>query len=227
MFTMAITWVKASGNPVKEVKLYRENNGKIRFLTEEEETRLLAHCSPTLKPIVITGLYTGFRKSEVLSLTWANVDFQHRLITVGAAYAKNRETRSVPMTLVLTETLQAIRISADQQAPVFLNSKGTPYRDISTAFQTAVRRAGLRDVSFHTTRHTFASRLVMRGVDLKTVQELMGHKHITMTLKYAHLAPGHKRAAIAVLDQSVHEVPSEFPTVANTAISRLHKLLKT
>jgi integrase len=215
MFTMAITWVKASGNPVKEVKLYRENNGKIRFLTEEEETRLLAHCSPTLKPIVITGLYTGFRKSEVLSLTWANVDFQHRLITVGAAYAKNRET------------LQAIRISADQQAPVFLNSKGTPYRDISTAFQTAVRRAGLRDVSFHTTRHTFASRLVMRGVDLKTVQELMGHKHITMTLKYAHLAPGHKRAAIAVLDQSVHEVPSEFPTVANTAISRLHKLLKT
>jgi integrase len=71
-----------------EVKLYRENDGKIRFLTEDEETLLLANCSPTLKPIVITGLHTGFRKSEVLSLTWANVDFQHRLITVEAAYAK-------------------------------------------------------------------------------------------------------------------------------------------
>jgi integrase len=140
---------------------------------------------------------------------------------VEAAYAKNRETRSVPMTSVLTETLQAIRIDAGQRAPVFLNSKGTSYRDISTAFETAVRRAGLNDVSFHTTRHTFASRLVMRGVDLKTVQELMGHKHINMTLKYAHLAPGHKRAAIAVLDQSANEVPSIFPTVGQEAPSTL------
>ena len=131
------------------------------------------------------------------------------------------------MTSALTETLQTIRINADQQTPVFFNSKGTPYRDISTAFWTAVRRAGLSGVSFHTTRHTFASRLVMRGVDLKTVQELVGHKHITMTLKYAHLAPGHKRVAIAVLDQSANGVPSIFPTVDNTKISHLPKLLKT
>jgi site-specific recombinase XerD len=110
---------------------------------------------------------------------------------------------------------------------VFLNSKGTSYRDISTAFQTAVRRAMLNDVSFHTIRHTFASRLVMRGVDLKTVQELMGHKHITMTLKYAHLVPGHKRAATAVLDQSANEVPSIFPTtVGQEASSALLQVLE-
>jgi len=226
MFTMAITWGRASSNPVKEVKLYRENNGKIRFLTEEEETRLIAHCSPVLKPIVITALHTGFRKSEVLSLTWQHVDFQHRLITVEAAYAKNRETRSVPMTTVLTQTLKAIRINTDSQAPVFLNSQGKPYRNISTAFKTAVRHAGLKGVSVHTTRHTFASRLIKRGVDLKTVQELMGHKHITMTLRYAHLAPGHKRAAIAVLDQGANEVPSIFTTVDDSETSSPHNPLK-
>jgi hypothetical protein len=75
---------------------------------------------------------------DIHSSIWANVDFDHRLITVEAAYAKNRETRSVSMTSVLTEMLQAIRIDAGQRAPVFLNSKGTSYRDISTAFETAV-----------------------------------------------------------------------------------------
>lgn len=93
---MASMWERASSNPVKEVTLYRENNGKICFLTEEEETRLLAPWISTLKPIVITALHTGFRTSEVLSLTWQHVDFQHRLITVEAAYAKNRETVASP-----------------------------------------------------------------------------------------------------------------------------------
>ena len=79
---------------MKEVKTFREDNGRIRFLTEEEETRLLPHCGPNLKPLVITALHTGFRKSELLSLRWENVDFRHRLIRVEAGYAKNREVRS-------------------------------------------------------------------------------------------------------------------------------------
>jgi integrase len=96
----------------------------------------MAPCSPTLKPIVITGLHTGFRKSAVLSPTWANVDFDHRLMTVEAAYAKNHEIRRVPMTSVLTEMLQAIRIDADQRAPVSLNRH--PYREVLTACETAL-----------------------------------------------------------------------------------------
>jgi site-specific recombinase XerD len=113
---------------------------------------------------------------------------------------------------ILTETLKTIRIHGAPIASVFLTRDGTPYRDISTAFATAVRRAKISDVTFHNLRHGFASRLVMGGVDLTTVKELMGHEHIAMTLRYAHLAPGHKRVAIAVLDQHQEKVPAIFTT---------------
>jgi integrase len=96
-----------------------------------------------------------------VGLTWADVDFRRQTIAVRTAYAKNGEARSVPMTVVLTETLKASRINAAPTAPVFLTPKGQPYRDISRAFGTAVRRAVITDFTFHDLRHTFASHLVM------------------------------------------------------------------
>jgi integrase len=122
------------------------------------------------------------------------------------------------MTSLLTETLKTIRIDDDPAAPVFRTRNGSRYRDISTAFATAVQRAGITDFKFHDLRHTSASRLVMAGVDLATVKELMGHKHITITLHYAHLAPGHKRSAIAVLDRVGAKVPSIFTTGGSEAL---------
>src|SRR5262249_53747878 len=145
LFTMAMKWGQASENPVKQVRLFREDNGRTRLLTEDEEARLLTYCSPYLRPIVIAALHTGFRKSELLSLCWKHVDFRHRLLTVEAAYAKNSETRSIPMTAALTETLKTIRIHTDSMAHIFLTRAGRPYRNISTAFTTAVRRAGIPD----------------------------------------------------------------------------------
>jgi integrase len=221
LFTMAITWKKASENPVKYVRFFREDNGRTRFLTEDEESRLLEACNPYFRPLVIAALHTGFRKSELLSLTWAHVDFLHHLITVEAAYAKNGETRSIPMTTTLTETLQALHKKATETTePIFLTHNGTPYRHIAKIFGAACRRAGVTDVTFHDLRHTFASRLVMAGVDLPTVKELMGHKRIDMTMRYAHLSPDHKRTAITVLDQSKQKVPAIFPTVRKAAGGR-------
>jgi integrase len=210
LFTMAMKWGKASENPVTQVRFFREDNGRTRFLTDEEEARLLAVCHPYLRPLVLTALHTGFRKSELLSLTWQDVDFSGRLITVHASYAKNGETRSIPMTATVKEALYALKQDANPTTPVFLTHNGTPYRHIAKVFDAACQRAGLTDVTFHDLRHTFASRLVTAGVDLPTVQALMRHKTIAMTMRYAPLSPGHKRAAIAVLDRMAAKSPSNF-----------------
>jgi len=211
LYTMAITWGKATENPVKRVRFAREDNGRVRMLTLEEEEQLLAQCAPHLKPLVVTALHTGFRTSELLSLTWADVDFRRRVITVRAAYAKNGESRGVPMNDVLTMALKEVRMNAPGDV-VFCNYKGTPYRSFRSAFERAVCKAGLEDFTFHDLRHTFASRLVMAGVDLPTVKELMGHKDITMTLRYTHLSSDHKQRAVRTLEQFGDKVPAIFTT---------------
>lgn len=90
------------------------------------------------------------------------------MVTVQAAYAKNGERRSVPMNAVLTQTLEAVRIGK-LNGPVFRKKNGEPYREFRTAFERAVAQAGISDFKFHDLRHTFASRLVMAGVDLPSV----------------------------------------------------------
>jgi integrase len=121
------------------------------------------------------------------------------------------------MTETLTATLKSLKIAghSDSTGLVF------GYRSVTKTFARAVKRAGIDDFTFHDLRHTFASRLVMAGVDLATVKELMGHKHITMTLRYTHLAPGHKRSAIAALDRIAEKVPTNFTTMAETHPDRM------
>ncbi len=85
------------------------------------------------------------------------------------------------------------------------SGQGKPYQDIKRSFQSACRSGGIKDFHFHDCRHAFASRLVMAGVDLRTVKELLGHKTLNMTLRYAHLAPTHKRNAVCLLDSSTDD----------------------
>ena len=87
LFTKAIEWGKATENPVKRVRLYREQNARTRFLTEDEEVRLPAVCSPELRPLAITALHTEFRASELRSLTCTDVDVRRRMITIRVGYA--------------------------------------------------------------------------------------------------------------------------------------------
>jgi integrase len=124
------------------------------------------------------------------------VDFKRRMITVQAAYAKNGESRSMPMNDVLHATSEEVRINSVGTRHVFLNRNGTPYRSFRTAFERAVRAAEISDCVFRSLRHTSASRLVMADVDLPTVKELMGHKRISMTLRYSYLSSDHKRNTV-------------------------------
>jgi integrase len=126
---------------------------------------------------------------------------------VRAAYVKNGESRSVLMNEVLTATLHAVRMSMSADGPVFRTRTGTPYRSFRTAFTHAVRQAGTMDFTFHDLRHTFVSRLVMSGVNLPTVQALMGHKDISMTPWYTHRSSNQKQWAVRVLESFAEKSP--------------------
>ena len=144
------------------------------------------------------------RKSELFHLEWSDVDFRKRTITVSNKtdrdtgeewHTKNYEYRVIPMNDSLYEVLrrQPRHISSSS---VFCNPDGTRFHDIRAGFETALREAGLDHIPIHALRHTFASNLVMSGVDIRTVQKLLGHKDIKTTMRYAHLAPDHLRSAV-------------------------------
>ncbi len=115
---------------------------------------------------------------------------------------KNGEKREVPMNEQVKTAL--IRVMKHPESPyVFCNEHGEPRHDIRKSYSTALKKSGIKDFRFHDLRHSFASQLVMAGVDLNTVRELLGHKDITMTLRYSHLAPSHKQRAVDILGKKV------------------------
>jgi integrase len=202
MFNMAMKWGKAQKNPVHEVKLFKEPEGKDRILSPEEEARLIevvrsSRKAKHLEPVIITALQTGMRKGEVLGLKWSNIDFPNRLITIEGT--KSGYVRKIPMNMKLTETLDHGRRKNNGDY-IFVDRRGSPYKSFRTAWEHALEKAGIENLTFHSLRHTFGSRLGMAGVDIKTIQELMGHRDIKMTMRYSHPTAQHKRNAVEILD---------------------------
>jgi integrase len=202
MFNMALKWGKAQKNPIGEVKLFKEPEGKDRILSPEEEGRLIETVRSSkrakhLEPVIITALQTGMRKGEVLGLKWSNVDFSNRLIIVEGT--KSGYIRKIPMNAKLTEALDHGRRKNNSEF-VFVDRRGEPYKSFRSAWEHALQKAGIDDLTFHSLRHTFGSRLGMAGVDIKTIQELMGHRDIKMTMRYSHPTAQHKRNAVEMLD---------------------------
>ena len=203
MFNKAIEWKEAKENPVKKVKLLKEHNKRTRYLELDEIKTLLNNCPDHFRPLVITALNTGMRRGEILNLQWENVDMDRGIIYL--LDTKNNERREVLMNDVVKKTFQKIPRSR-KSTYVFFNKNGMPYRDVRKIFETALKKSDIMGFRFHDLRHTFASHLVMLGVDLKTVQELMGHKTIEMTLRYAHLSPAHKRSAVESLGSQMDTI---------------------
>jgi integrase len=196
VFTIAVRDGKTDTNPVAKLKMLREPSGRTRYLSDEEETALLeALPSDEDRQRVTMLLHTGFRRGELLGLRWRDIDFKAGVLTIPKS--KNGDARHVPMTSTVRAILSRRARPLDAATLVFPNTEGT--RDLRWAKKTvpaALRAARIEDFRFHDLRHTFASRLAMESVDLMTIRDLMGHKTMTMTLRYSHLSPGHRQNAV-------------------------------
>jgi integrase len=184
------------------MRLVREPKGRLRFLDAAEEARLLEKAGEPGRTIILVGLHTGLRiNSEALALQREDVDLARGLLTVQAAYAKNGRTRTVPLNRVARAALA--RIIEQTPGPfVFAGRGGRPLRSIRKAFTAACEEAKLADVTPHTLRHTFASKLAMAGVDPRTIQELGGWRSLAMVQRYTHLSPTHKADAVERLAEN-------------------------
>ncbi len=208
MLTKAIEWEMVAEDilqKIRKVKSLPEDNKRLRFLTKDECQSLIRECSPHLQPIVITALNTGMRKGEILGLRWNQVDLNHGFILLDKT--KNGQRREIPISQTLKNTLQGLTIKIDSPY-VFIDNHGKRYGDVKKSFKTALIKAGIDDFRFHDLRHTAASHLIMAGADLTTVKEILGHKDISQTLRYSHLAPSHKVKAVEMLDNALFGIQS-------------------
>jgi integrase len=200
MLNKAVEWGMLEINPFKKGSrlMLKENNHRLRFLSESEIEALLRECPSHLRPIVETALLTGMRRGELLSLKWDQI--WNRLIYL--TETKSGKTRQIPINDRLAEVFQEVRRRSQLKSPyVFCDSEGRRLYDVRRSFASACRRAGIEAFRFHDLRHTFASQLVMNGISLKAVQELLGHADIKMTMRYSHLSQAHLQDAVAVLNR--------------------------
>ena len=217
MYTKALEWnlcTLGDCDRVHSVKMLPETS-RLRFLTVDDCRRLVEACPDHLRPIVICALATGMRREEILGLTWAQVDLTHGFVLL--ARSKNEDPRQIPISLPLRAILEQTQ-AAERTGYVFRNAEGHRYMDVKRSFGTACKKVGISDFRFHDLRHTAASHMVMAGVDLPTVQSILGHRSYKMTLRYSHLAPGHRRAAVETLGRVLPLPSCTAQSTAQTAV---------
>ena len=203
MLSIAVdnNWINE--NPCRKVKPLRVDNKVERYLTADEEKRLLDGCigeDAYIKPMIILALHTGMRKGEILNLKWdENVDLKQKYFTLYKT--KNGKKRKIPMSNTVFKELTKLN-SKRLSEYVFTNPiSKTCYENIKKAFKRACERAGISKLRFHDLRHTAATRMVSAGIDLVVVKEILGHADIQTTMRYSHPVPERKKQAIDALDK--------------------------
>jgi integrase len=155
---------------------------------------------PIHEPEFTLALETGMRRGELYSLEWDRVDLERRQLIL--LKTKNGTARVVVLTNAAVSALEQLWKRRNPDSPKICLTRYrepmiSPRAWFELVMEEAVKKSdSLKDVTWHIFRHTYISRLVMAGVDLRTVQELAGHKDIKMTIRYAHLAPAHRLAAV-------------------------------
>ena len=191
----AVDWGYMKTNPAQSLKRMKEPTGRVRYLTTGEREALLREANPSLRLYILAALHTGARRSELIRLQWRDVDMKARLIIFRKT--KNGDSRSVPMTDTIRGMFQGIPRPLDPGTGVF------PEREplvLTRSFARLVQRLKIKNLTFHDLRHDAASTLTMAGVPLRTVAEILGHRDMRMTVRYAHLSPQHLREAMKALD---------------------------
>jgi integrase len=212
MFAKAVKWNLLAANPLRGVRSLEVPDSLDRILELDEEKRLLAACdcvrSHYLRPAVLLALNTGMRRGEILSLEWQRVDLIHGRIRI-----LNAKTKSSARSIPLNATSYALLCEIARSKKSFLvfpsNRKvGERFLDLKKGFKKAVQLARITPIRFHDLRHTFATRLVQAGVDIITVQHLLGHAKISMTARYAHSPNNARIAAVRRLDELFSSQPA-------------------
>ena len=183
---------KAMDQREEELRKGRESGNHWR---RERGYEAMGEVVDYLKPMILVSLNTGIRQGELFSMTWADVDFDTAMLTVRSENAKSGKTRYIPLNKEAIETLQHWRQGV-ADGLVFPSATGGKRDNIQKAWTALLQAAGIENFRYHDLRHSFSSKLVMAGVDLNTVRELLGHSDLKMTLRYAHLAPAQRRAAV-------------------------------
>lgn len=204
IYAFALRSGRLAVNPVSRVKRYRENDSRLRWLKAGEEASIreairadadgLAHEAE-----FDLALHTGMRRGEQFLLRWKDCDLERGILTVKGKSGRRHITANSKAVAALRR-LAKITAGETYVCPDASVKVG---RDWRRWLENAAKKAGVEDFHWHDLRHTFASRLVMRGVDMRTVQELLGHKSIVMTMRYAHLAADHRQAAVEKMNAEV------------------------
>jgi integrase len=186
-------------NPCKAVGKLQEDNCKIRYLTEDEENRLIPELPDYLKPIVVCALTTGLRYSNIVNLRWEAIDFKYNFVEILKQENKGHKKIQLPLSSKLKAELE--KIGVQDEGFVFVSHRtGHAYKKLQEGFSQACKRAKVKNFRFHDLRHTVATRLVANGADLMTVKEFMAHSSLATTQRYMHPTPENMKKAVDILD---------------------------
>jgi site-specific recombinase XerD len=204
LYRVGIENEKIDKNPAAGIRRKTENNARVRFLSADEESALrgvILRRFPAFIHQLDLSLHTGMRAGEQFGLTWEQVSLERKIISLPKT--KNGTARHIPLNSIAMSALRALK--TEEHGHIFPSSRkeGEGLQGSRGWFNAALRDAKVTGYTWHCNRHTFASRLVMAGVDIRTVGELLGHKSLSMTMRYAHLAPAHNAAAVDRLVSNV------------------------
>jgi integrase len=197
LLKLAMEWEIIPANPAQGVKGPKAPAGRVRYLQSSELSVVLSAAPEWLRPIILVAVFTGMRRSEILSLRWLDVDLLHGRVLL--PQTKNGDGRIVYLNRSAAGVLESMARSQFPAASDLVFGR-IPGERVSVAFARACRRVKITDFRFHDLRHTAASWLRMRGADVHTVAQVLGHKDLRMAIRYQHLSPAYLAEAVARLD---------------------------